>query len=97
MGRHELGDFEWNVIQPHLPSKQRGVPCVDDRRVLNGFWVLRSGAAGHQHDQDRDGPRAIGCDGDLRHGPHRGDVNEGWLGASAQKRPRWQVHLRAMG
>lgn len=30
---------------PHLPTKVRGVPRVDDRRVLNGiFWVLRSGA-----------------------------------------------------
>src|SRR5216684_4471048 len=28
-----------------LPNKPRGVPRVDDRRVLNGiFWVLRSGA-----------------------------------------------------
>jgi transposase len=28
-----------------LPNKPRGIPRVDDRRVLNGiFWVLRSGA-----------------------------------------------------
>jgi len=28
-----------------LPIKPRGVPRVNDRRVLNGiFWVLRSGA-----------------------------------------------------
>jgi transposase len=28
-----------------LPNKSRGVPRVEDRRVLNGiFWVLRSGA-----------------------------------------------------
>ena len=28
-----------------LPKKPRGVPRVNDRRVLNGiFWVLRSGA-----------------------------------------------------
>jgi transposase len=45
MGRYELSDFEWNAIKPHLPNKPRGVPRVDDRRVLNGiFWVLRSGA-----------------------------------------------------
>lgn len=38
-------DFEWSVIQPLLPNKPRGVPRVDDRRVLNGiFWVLRTGA-----------------------------------------------------
>ncbi len=42
---YELTDFEWNVIQPLLPNKPRGVPRVDDRRVLNGiFWVLLTGA-----------------------------------------------------
>ncbi len=45
MGRYDLTDFEWNVIQPLLPNKPRGVPRVDDRRVLSGiFWVLRTGA-----------------------------------------------------
>ena len=45
MGRYELTDREWKAIEPHLPNKPRGVPRVDDRRVLNGiFWVLRSGA-----------------------------------------------------
>ncbi|MER8605958.1 MULTISPECIES: IS5 family transposase [unclassified Mesorhizobium] len=45
MSRYDLTDFEWRVIQPLLPNKPRGVPRVDDRRVLNGiFWVLRSGA-----------------------------------------------------
>ena len=45
MGRYELSDGEWKAIEPHLPNKPRGVPRVDDRRVLNGiFWVLRSGA-----------------------------------------------------
>ena len=30
---------------PMLPNEPRGVPRVNDRRVLNGiFWVLRSGA-----------------------------------------------------
>lgn len=44
-GRYDLTDFEWSVIQPLLPNKPRGVPRVNDRRVLNGvFWVLRSGA-----------------------------------------------------
>src|SRR3546814_7884388 len=43
--RYDLGDFEWSVIDAVLPRKSRGVPRVDDRRVLNGiFWVLRSGA-----------------------------------------------------
>jgi transposase len=45
MNRYDLTDFEWCMIEPLLPNKPRGVPRVDDRRVLNGiFWVLRSGA-----------------------------------------------------
>ena len=45
MRRHELSDEEWAVIQPHLPNKPRGVPRVDDRRVLNGIlWRFRTGA-----------------------------------------------------
>ena len=45
MGRYDLTEFEWSVIEPLLPNKPRGVPRVDDRRVLNGiFWVLRSGS-----------------------------------------------------
>lgn len=43
--RYELADHEWVAIKPMLPNKPRGVPRVNDRRVLNGiFWVLRSGA-----------------------------------------------------
>jgi transposase len=45
MSRYDLTDFEWRAIEQRLPNKSRGVPRVDDRRVLNGiFWVLRSGA-----------------------------------------------------
>jgi len=45
MSRYDLTDFEWSAIEPVLPQKSRGVPRVDDRKVLNGiFWVLRSGA-----------------------------------------------------
>ena len=45
MSRYDLTDFERRAIEPLLPNKTRGVPRVDDRRVLNGiFWVLRSGA-----------------------------------------------------
>ena len=44
MSRFDITDFEWGVIAPLLPDKPRGVPRVDDRRVLNGiFFVLRSG------------------------------------------------------
>ena len=43
--RYELTDYEYATIKPMLPNKPRGVPRVNDRRVLNGiFWVLRSGA-----------------------------------------------------
>jgi transposase len=34
--RYELSDHEWDVINPMLPNKPRGIPRVDDRRVLNG-------------------------------------------------------------
>lgn len=45
MTSYALTEFEWSVIQPLLANKPRGVPRVDDRRVLNGiFWVLRTGA-----------------------------------------------------
>ena len=42
---YELSDFEWSIIEPLLPNKPRGVPRVDDRRVLNGiYWRLRTGS-----------------------------------------------------
>jgi len=44
MSRFDLTDEEWAIIEPLLPNKPRGVPRVDDRRVLNGiFFVLRTG------------------------------------------------------
>jgi transposase len=53
--RYELADCEWVAIKPMLPNKPRGVPRVNDRRVLSGiFWVLRSGAPW------RDLPEAFG-------------------------------------
>ena len=43
--RYELSEHEWTTIKPMLPNKPRGVPRIDDRRILNGiFWILRSGA-----------------------------------------------------
>jgi transposase len=53
--RHEFTDHEWAAIKPMLPNKPRGVPRVNDRRVLNGiFWALRSGVPW------RDLPQAFG-------------------------------------
>ena len=44
MHDYELTDREWSAVKQVLPNKPRGVPRVDDRRVLNGiFFILRSG------------------------------------------------------
>jgi transposase len=32
--RYELSDYGWTAIKPMLPNKPRGVPRVNDRRVL---------------------------------------------------------------
>ena len=43
--RFDLTDFEWSIIEPLLPQKSRGVPRVDDRRVINGIlWRFRTGS-----------------------------------------------------
>ena len=43
--RYELTDLEWAIIAPLLPNKSRGVPRVDDRRVINGIlWRFRTGS-----------------------------------------------------
>lgn len=43
--RYEITDFEWEIIEPLLPNKPRGVPRADDRKVLNGiYWRLRTGS-----------------------------------------------------
>ena len=55
MARFDLTDFEWSVIQPLLPNKPRGVPRVDDRRVISGIiHVIRNGLMW------RDAPTACG-------------------------------------
>ena len=36
--RYALSDFEWSIIGPLLPNKPRGVPRVEDRRVLKGIY-----------------------------------------------------------
>jgi transposase len=70
--RYEISDCEWNVIRPMLPNKARGIPRVDDRRVLNGiFWVLRSRAPW------RDLPGSYGSNFAIR-----GDLAQGFLRAN---------------
>jgi transposase len=45
MCRHELTDFERKVVEPLFLNKPRGVPRVNDRRVLNGIlWRFRTGS-----------------------------------------------------
>jgi len=45
MGRFDLSDEEWAVIEPLLPKDGRGPKRKDDRQVLNGiFYILRTGA-----------------------------------------------------
>jgi transposase len=45
MARYDLSEAEWRLIEPLLPNKPRGVPRVEDRRVINGiFYVLRTGS-----------------------------------------------------
>jgi transposase len=57
MRRHELTDFEWAVIEPLLPRNSRGVPRVDDRRVINGIlWRFRTGSSWRDV-PERYGPR----------------------------------------
>jgi hypothetical protein len=39
--RHELTDFLTGCRQAFPPNKPRGIPCVDERRVLNGIFFIR--------------------------------------------------------
>jgi transposase len=78
--RYGLSDGEWATIRPMLPNKPRGVPRVNDRRVLNNiFWVLRYGAPW------RDLPIAFG--------PYTTCYNRfvsQALGQTGAKRSRWR-------
>jgi transposase len=39
--RYELSDFEWAAIKPMLPNKPRGVPRVNEDRLLHGGDIRR--------------------------------------------------------
>ena len=56
MSRHDLTDEEWTAIRHSLPSRSRGRPWADHRRVINGIlWVLHTGSPW------RDLPAEFGC------------------------------------
>jgi transposase len=42
--RYQLSDQEWSIIHSMLTTKPRGVPRVDDRRVLTRHVVSLYGA-----------------------------------------------------
>ncbi|HPR05363.1 MAG TPA: transposase, partial [Denitromonas sp.] len=45
MACYDVSESEWRLIAPLLPNKPRGVPRVDDRRIINAiFYVLRTGS-----------------------------------------------------
>ncbi len=86
-GEFWLSDGQWARLQPLLPNKPRGVPRVDDRRVISGIvHVLQSGlpvegcAGGLRSFQDALQPqRPLGCQGCMA----RGVRDAGGLGRSA--------------
>lgn len=45
MGRYDLTDLQWRVIEALLPNKAPHVARVGGRRALEGIvWLLRAGA-----------------------------------------------------
>ena len=45
MGRYDLTDFEWSVIEPLVPMDRRGPKPQNNRQILNGmFYILRTGS-----------------------------------------------------
>ena len=96
MRRHELTDEEWAIIQPLLPNKSRGVPRVDDRRVINGIlWRFRTGAPW------RDLPRHYGRVGTVSSRFYRWRRSDVWQRvlealqalADAEERVGWDLHF----
>ena len=45
MGRYDLTEFEWSVIEPVLPMDRRGPKPQNNRQIMNGmFYILRTGS-----------------------------------------------------
>ena len=73
VGRGELTDAAWAVLEPQLPGGgRRGKPWANHRRVLNGIlWKLRTGAPWRDL-PERSGPRkprTSGCGCEPRTAP----------------------------
>jgi transposase len=67
--RYELTDREWSIIAPLLPNKPRGVPRVDDRRVLNGIlWRFRAGTPWAEIPERYGPPTTLRVPADRDHG-----------------------------
>ena len=68
-----LSDAQFARLAPHLPSDTRGMPRVDDRRVISGIiHVLQSGSRWH------DAPTAYGPHKTLYNGFVRFAANGVW-------------------
>lgn len=80
MARFELADLEWSAIQPLLPNKPRGVPRVDDRRMLNRLFRRR----GKEHVGEHSG--ALRSAHNLRQTQYREAQMTNDLGLGAFKR-----------
>lgn len=45
MGRYDLTEFEWSVIEPLMPMDWRGPKPQNNRQIMNGmFYILRTGS-----------------------------------------------------
>lgn len=45
MGRYDLTDFEWSVVEPLMPMDRRGPKPQNNRQIINGmFYILRTGS-----------------------------------------------------
>ena len=45
MGRYDLTDFEWSVIEPLMPMDRRGPKPKNNRQIISGmFYILRTGS-----------------------------------------------------
>ncbi len=84
MGRFDLSDEEWVIIEPYFPKAGRGPARQDDRRILNGiFNILRTGAPWRDL-PERYGPRTTVYNRYSRWG-QRG-IWKGIFGALARER-----------